>query len=68
MIKGMGYSMVARYLNQNGYTRESAKNAVNPKFNDWKADQIKRMLDNTSLYRKDSMGQKKDRKSTVNKQ
>lgn len=44
--KGMGYSTVARYLNQNGYTREPAKNAVNPKFNDWKAEQIKRILDN----------------------
>ena len=41
--KGMGYSTVARYLNQNGYTREPAKNAVNPKFNDWKAEQIKRI-------------------------
>lgn len=42
----MGYSAVARYLNQNGYIREPAKNAVNPKFNDWKAEQIKRILDN----------------------
>ena len=44
--KGMGYSTIARFLNQNGYTREPAPNAVNPKFNDWKADQIKRILDN----------------------
>ena len=36
----------ALYLNQNGYTREPARNAVNPKFNDWKAEQVKRILDN----------------------
>lgn len=44
--KGMCYSTIASHFNKSGYTREPAPNAVNPKFTDWKADQIKRIHDN----------------------
>lgn len=60
--KGMGYSTVARYLNQNGYIREPAKNAVNPKFNDWKAEQVKRILDNPLYTGKIAWGRRRTEK------
>ncbi|MEE0199092.1 MAG: recombinase family protein [Muricomes sp.] len=60
--KGMGYSTIARFLNQNGYTREPAPNAVNPKFNDWKADQIKRILDNPLYTSRIAWGRRRTEK------
>ncbi len=60
--KSMGYSTIARYLNKHGYTREPAPNAVNPKFNDWKADQIKRILDNPLYAGKIAWGRRRTEK------
>jgi len=60
--KGMGYSTIACYLNRNGFTREPAPNAVNHKFNDWKAEQIKRILDNPLYTGKIAWGRRRTEK------
>lgn len=60
--KEMGYSTIASYFNRNGYTREPAPNAVNPKFTDWRADQIKRILDNPLYTGKIAWGRRRTEK------
>ena len=44
--RNMGYTAISGYLNRNGYTRPSAKNAIRPSYGEWSSDHIKRMLSN----------------------
>lgn len=46
LYERIGYNSIAYYLNTHGFVREPAPNNPDPKFDDWTAEQVKRILDN----------------------